>query len=68
MPKVSTKTEDDEKCLTYEIPEAGALVGLKRNASYAAANRGELGELVHFGRKKKVLKASFHRKFELQTD
>jgi hypothetical protein len=28
--------------LTYEVPEAGAKAGLGRNASYAAAHRGEM--------------------------
>jgi hypothetical protein len=65
---VSKSANEDDKRLVYEIPEAGALVGLNRNASYAAANRGELGEIVTFGRQKRVLKASFHRKFKLAAD
>ena len=60
-------TDEGDKRLVYEIPEAGALVGLNRNASYAAANRGELGEIIQFGRQKRVLKASFDRKFKLPT-
>jgi hypothetical protein len=66
--KSATSAEESDKSLVYEIPVAGALVGLKRNASYAAASRGELGEIVQFGRQKKVLKASFHRKFKIPTD
>jgi hypothetical protein len=66
--KTASKTDEDDKSLVYDIPVAGALVGLKRNAAYAAASRGELGEIVQFGRRKKVLKASFHRKFKISTD
>lgn len=65
MSKSATTTEQGNDSLVYEIPVAGAKVGLKRNAAYAAANRGELGELVQFGRQKKILKASFHLKFKI---
>lgn len=68
MSKVATSPDKDDKRLVYEIPEAGALLGLNRNASYAAAKRGELGEIIQLGRQKRVVKASFHRKFELPKD
>jgi predicted DNA-binding transcriptional regulator AlpA len=32
--------QDDR--LVYDVPEAGALLGLSRNASYEAAKRGQL--------------------------
>lgn len=53
--------------LTYEIPEAGAMLGLSKSASYTAADRGELGEVIQIGRRKVLLKTSFQRKFKLQT-
>jgi hypothetical protein len=58
----------DQDCLVYEIPEAGKLLGLNRGASYAAANRGELGTIIQFGKQKRILKAEFNRKFGLPTD
>ncbi len=64
----ASNPDEDAKSLVYEIPEAGALLGLTRNASYAAARRGELGEVIQLGRQKKLSKAAFHRKFELPTD
>jgi excisionase family DNA binding protein len=48
----------DER-LTYEVPEAGAMVGLSRNASYDAAKRGEI-PTIRFGGRLKVPKAAFH--------
>jgi hypothetical protein len=54
-------TPDDR--LTYDVPEAGAMLGLSRNASYAAAARGDL-PIVRFGKLKKVPKALFHRMLE----
>jgi hypothetical protein len=66
--KASTDTDRDDKRLVYEIPEAGALLGLNRNAAYSAANRGDLGEIIQLGRQKRISKAAFHRKFGLPTD
>lgn len=67
MSKASMSTQGDER-LVYEIPEAGKLLGLNRNASYAAAIRGDFGEIIQLGRQKRVSKAAFHRKFELPKD
>jgi hypothetical protein len=44
----------DEKPRVFSIPTAGAMAGLGRNASYAAAARGEM-PLIKFGKLKKVL-------------
>jgi Helix-turn-helix domain len=55
--KLSPKTQE---LLTYEVPEAGALIGLSRNGSYDAANRGEI-PTIKIGRLLKVPKAAFHR-------
>lgn len=48
----------DEVRRTYEVPEAGAMVGLTRNASYEAAKRGEIPTLK-FGRLLKVPKVAW---------
>jgi excisionase family DNA binding protein len=58
-----SNAEADDKRLTYEVPEAGAMVGLTRNASYAAAKRGDI-PTVRFGKLIKVPKAAFHRMLE----
>lgn len=39
--------------LTYSIPIAGSMAGLARNASYAAARRGEI-PVIKFGGKCRV--------------
>jgi excisionase family DNA binding protein len=48
--------------LVYEVPEAGKMLGLNRNGSYAAAKRGEL-PTIKLGRLLRVPKAAFHQKF-----
>jgi hypothetical protein len=57
------RRQRNEELLTYEVPEAGAMVGLSRNASYEAAARGEI-PTVKFGRLKKVPKIAWHRLLE----
>lgn len=49
-----------EKSLVYEVPEAGAMLGLNRNASYAAAKRGDI-PTIRFGKLIRVPKAAFER-------
>jgi excisionase family DNA binding protein len=46
--------------LTYEVPEAGAMLGLTRNASYEAAKRGDI-PTIRIGRLLRVPRAAFHR-------
>jgi excisionase family DNA binding protein len=58
-----SQVESNDNCLVYEVPEAGALVGLSRNASYDAAARGDL-PTIRFGKLLKVPKAAFHRLLE----
>jgi hypothetical protein len=41
---------DKAERLVYDVPEAGALAGLGRNASYEAAKRGEIPTLKLGGR------------------
>lgn len=49
--------------LVYDVPEAGALLGLSRNGSYEAAARGEI-PTIRFGRLLKVPKVAFDRMLE----
>jgi excisionase family DNA binding protein len=54
----SSQNNDDE-CLVYKVPQAGALIGLNRNASYDAARRGEI-PTIRIGKLLRVPKAAFH--------
>jgi excisionase family DNA binding protein len=49
--------------LVYDVPEAGAKLGLSRNGSYEAAARGEI-PTIRIGRLLKVPKAAFDRMLE----
>jgi excisionase family DNA binding protein len=49
--------------LVYAVPEAGAMLGLTRNASYEAARRGDL-PTIRIGKLLKVPKAAFHKMLE----
>lgn len=61
--KNSTDGSADER-LVYTVPEAGALLGLNRNASYDAAKCGDI-PTVRFGKKRlRVPKAMFHKMLE----
>jgi excisionase family DNA binding protein len=59
---VSKMTDEAEKCvkLVYGVPEAGAMLGLSRNSSYAAAKRGDL-PTIKIGKLIRVPKAAFDR-------
>jgi excisionase family DNA binding protein len=50
-------------CLVYDVPEAGAKLGLSRNGSYEAAARGEI-PTIRIGRLLKVPKVAFERMLE----
>jgi excisionase family DNA binding protein len=52
----------DDRRLVYEVPEAGAKLGLTRNGSYEAAKRGDI-PTVRIGKLLRVPKAAFHRLF-----
>jgi hypothetical protein len=56
----SELSKQNEKPRVLSIPAAGAMVGLGRNASYAAAARGEMPPIC-FGKLKKVLAAPWLR-------
>ena len=49
----------DER-LVYDVTEAGALLGLNKNASYAAAKRGDF-PTIKIGKLIRVPKAAFHQ-------
>ena len=51
---------DPRKCLTYLVPEAGEMLGLTRNASYAAAKRGDI-PTIRIGKLIRVPKAAFDK-------
>lgn len=53
---------NDER-LVFEVPEAGALLGLSRNASYEAAKRGDL-PTIRIGKLIKVPKLAFQQMLE----
>ena len=55
------RKQDDR--LVYDVPEAGALLGLSRNASYEAAKRGQL-PTIKVGKLLKVPKAALMRLLE----
>ena len=52
-----------ERRLVVTVPEAGQMLGLSRNAAYAAAERGEI-PTIRIGRLLKVPKAALDRMLE----
>lgn len=52
--------------LVYSVPEAGALLGLTKNAAYQAAKRGDF-PTIRIGKLIKVPKAAFHRLIDGDT-
>jgi len=54
----------DDKRLVFDVPEAGALLGLGRNASYEAAKNGDI-PTIRIGRLLKVPKAALDRLLNL---
>jgi excisionase family DNA binding protein len=63
MPKPDQSTNLSEKSLVYEVPEAGAMLGLTRNGSYEAAKRGDI-PTIRIGKLIRVPKAAFHQMLE----
>ena len=63
--RTAAGVKDAAVCLTFTVPEAGAMVGLTRNAAYAAAKRGEI-PTMSFGRQLRVPKATWLRMLEQQ--
>jgi excisionase family DNA binding protein len=56
--------KSNENLLVYDVPEAGALLGLTRNGSYEAAKRGDI-PTIRIGGLIKVPKAAFHRMLDV---
>jgi hypothetical protein len=52
--------------IAYDIPEAGALIGLGRNSAYAAAKSGAI-PTVQIGGRLFVPKAAFHAMFDVRA-
>ncbi|WP_426433872.1 hypothetical protein [Bradyrhizobium genosp. P] len=52
--------ENNDKPLTYSVPEAGRMACLGRNGAYAAAERGEI-PTVSFGRLLRVPAAAWEK-------
>ncbi|WP_184254266.1 helix-turn-helix domain-containing protein [Rhodopseudomonas rhenobacensis] len=57
MAETATSNADDR--LVYEVPEAGALLGLSRNGSYEAAKRGDI-PTIRIGKLLRVPKHALH--------
>jgi excisionase family DNA binding protein len=54
----------DSRRLVYDLwPEAGQMLGLTRNATYAAAKRGEI-PIIRIGKLLRVPKAAFDKMLE----
>jgi|NGEPerStandDraft_6_1074524.scaffolds.fasta_scaffold350877_2 excisionase family DNA binding protein len=58
--------KSDMTILVMTVPEAGALLGLTRNASYEAAKRGDF-PTIKIGKLIKVPTAAFHRMLDQST-
>lgn len=52
-----------ENCLTFSIQEAGAVLGLGRDASYAAVANGDI-PVIRLGKRLRVPKAAIERMIE----
>jgi excisionase family DNA binding protein len=61
-----TDRKSNENLLVYDVPEAGALLGLTRNGSYEAAKRGDI-PTIRIGGLIKVPKAAFHRMLDVPS-
>jgi hypothetical protein len=53
---------------TASIPDTGRICfGLSRNGSYAAANAGNLGDIIEVGKLRKVVTSSLRKKLGLEV-
>jgi excisionase family DNA binding protein len=52
-----------DRRLVYEVPEAGEMLGLSRNASYEAAKKGDI-PTIRIGKLLRVPKRAFHEMLE----
>jgi excisionase family DNA binding protein len=60
---VTDTTAHVDRRLVYEVPEAGEMLGLNRNAAYAAAKRGDI-PTIRIGKLIRVPKAAFNLMLE----
>jgi hypothetical protein len=58
-----TRADEANESLVYSVPDAGAMVGLTRNASYEAVKRGDI-PVIRFGKLMRVPKLAWHKKLE----
>jgi Helix-turn-helix domain len=63
---VETGNKKPTERLVYDVPEAGAMLGLSRNGSYEAAKRGDI-PTIKIGRLLKVPKGAFERMLHRAT-
>ncbi len=49
-----------DRCLVIGVPEAGEMLGLNKNAAYAAAKRGDI-PTIRIGKLLRVPKAAFEK-------
>ena len=56
-------TDTPDRRLVYEVPEAGEMLGLNRNAAYAAAKRGDI-PTIRIGKLIRVPKLALDRMLE----
>ena len=63
MADASQTNEKVEKRLVYDVPEAGEMLGLNRNAAYTAAKRGDI-PVIRIGKLLRVPKAAFDQMLE----
>jgi excisionase family DNA binding protein len=55
--------QDGDRRLVYGVPEAGEMLGLNRNAAYAAAKRGDI-PVIRIGKLLRVPKVAFDQMLE----
>jgi excisionase family DNA binding protein len=60
LPLGSLRRRASDERLTYDVPEAGRLLGLSRNSAYAAAKAG-LIPVLNIGGRMLVPKAALHQ-------
>ena len=64
MKDVNPKEEARPACKTMSVPDAGRIyLGLGRNASYAAADRGDM-PTIRVGGRRRVVIAAMERRLE----
>ena len=61
-----SKSENTPR-LVYEVPEAGAILGLSRNAAYEAAKRGDI-PTIRIGKLLRVPVRALERMLEMKDE